>query len=377
MTTANRFSALFKTPTKIPLTDDKSSYTNAFPSLGEAKKAPVKLDLELVSDLEIKPKIDIDVKASSSAKKTVTKIILGPRSYEEQLSFDRTGAYELLADKEKLASSLAKTRMCNSVDKNEQCVHGDSCRFAHNLTELKISTCIFEDRCRFVRMWNGKLYNNGDKICNHKHTQENTEDFMSRVGLDRYNKQKSKETLLPSPTQAQFVPPPQAQFIQPPPPTQAQFVPPPPQAQFVQPPPQAQFFPPPPPQAQFFQPPPPTQAQFVQPPPQAQFFPPPPPTQAHFVPPPPPTQAQFVPPLPTQAQFVPPPLPTQAQFVQAPPPTQAQFVQAPQHQQQNDSVLTQTSTEQILVIRVPKELASQALEIAMKSGRTHIQVDII
>ena len=347
MTTANRFSALFKTPTKIPLTDDKSSYTNAFPSLGEAKKAPVKLDLELVSDLEIKPKIDIDVKASSSAKKTVTKIILGPRSYEEQLSFDRTGAYELLADKEKLASSLAKTRMCNSVDKNEQCVHGDSCRFAHNLTELKISTCIFEDRCRFVRMWNGKLYNNGDKICNHKHTQENTEDFMSRVGLDRYNKQKSKETLLPSPTQAQFVPPPQAQFIQPPPPTQAQFVPPPPQAQFVQ------------------------------PPPQAQFFPPPPPTQAHFVPPPPPTQAQFVPPLPTQAQFVPPPLPTQAQFVQAPPPTQAQFVQAPQHQQQNDSVLTQTSTEQILVIRVPKELASQALEIAMKSGRTHIQVDII
>ena len=303
MTTANRFSALFKTPTptKSSLPDDKSSYANSFPplggtkevpekldlkpkididvkapsfakktvsspSLGETKQVPAKVDLELVSDLELKPKIDIDDKASSSAKKTVTKIILGPRSYEEQLTFNRTDAYEILADKEKLASSLTKTRMCNSVDKNEPCTHGDKCRFAHNLTELKISTCIFEDRCRFVRMWNGKLYNNGDKICNHKHPQENKEDFMSRVGLDRYNK-KSKETLLrPASTQPQ----------------QGQLVP-----------------------------PPPTQPQ---------------------------QPVQFVPPPPTQPQ---------------------------------------PSTDQILIIRVPKELASQALEIAMKSGRMNIQVEII
>ena len=348
MTTANRFSALFKTPTKVALTDDKSSYTNSFPSLGEAKKVPAKLDsdLELERKLKIEPKIDIDidVNARSSAKKTVTKIILGHRSYEEELR--KTDAYELFADKEKLASSLTKTRMCNSVDKNEQCVHGDNCRFAHNLVELKISTCVFEDKCRFVRMWNGKLYNNGAKICNHKHPQENTEDFMCRVGLDRYNKQNKNKEILLRPAQIVQSPPTQSQPVQFPqivqsPPTQSQPV------QFPQ-----------------FVPPPPTQQQPVQ---FAQFVPPPPPQQqpvqfAQFVPPPPPQ------PQPVQfAQFVPPPPPQ---------PQPVQFVPPPSAQPQIDSASTQPS-EQILIIRVPKELAPQALEIAMKSGRIHIQVEII
>jgi len=291
MTTANRFSALFKPPMpKIASTDDqKCSYTNDFPSLEEAKKVPAKFegDLKLSAKVEdFKSENKKEALPTDSRKQTQTKIILGHRSYEKELCDPkRVEAYELLADKEKLGNALAKTRMCNSIDKNEVCTHGDSCRFAHNLSELKISNCLFGDKCHFIKMSDGKLQNNGSKICNHKHPQESTENFMSRVGLDRYKK--SKQTLLPPhpPTQAQFVPPP--------PPTQAQFVP----------------------------PPPPTQAQFV---------PPPPPTQAQFVPPPPPTQAQFVPP-----------------------------------------------TEQILIIRVPKELASQALEIAMKNGRMNIQVEII
>ena len=318
MTTANRFSALFKPPTpKIASTDEKCSYTNDFPSLEEAKKVPAKFE----GDLKPSTKVEGDLKSENkkealptdSRKQTQTKIILGHRSYEKELCDPkRVEAYELLADKEKLGNALAKTRMCNSIDKNEVCAHGDSCRFAHNLGELKISNCLFEDKCHFIKMSDGKLQNNGSKICNHKHPQESTENFMSRVGLDRYKK--SKQTLLP-PTQPRQ----QAQFVPPPPPTQAQFVP------------------------------------------------PPPPTQAHFVPPPPPTQAHFVPP---QAQFVQPPPPTQAQFVPQPPPTQAHFVPP-------SSPSNQTSTEQILIIRVPKELASQALEIAMKNGRMNIQVEII
>ena len=313
MTTANRFSALFKAPTKIASTDKKCSYTNDFPSLDEAKKVPTKIE----GDLHKK-----DTLPTESRKQTQTKIILGHRSYEEELrsqevSYNsempqkRVEAYELLANKEKLETSLAKTRMCNSIDKKEKCKHGDQCRFAHNLSELKISDCLFEDKCCFVKMCDSKLQNNGVKICNHKHPQESKEDFISRVGLDRYNKR--KESLLSRPQQ-QFVPRPQ-QFV---PPPQQQFVPPPP--------PQQQFVPPP--QQQFVPPPPPQQQQFV--PPQQQFVPPP--------------QQQFVPPPPPQQQFVPPPAP---------------------------------STEQILIIRVPKELASQALEIAMKNGRMNIQVEII
>jgi hypothetical protein len=37
----------------------------------------------------------------------------------------------------------------------------------------------------------------------------------------------------------------------------------------------------------------------------------------------------------------------------------------------------ETTSDQILVIRVPKELANQALEIAMKSGKTRIQIEVI
>ena len=300
MTTANRFSALFKPPTpKIASTDEKCFYTNDFPSLEEAKKVPDKFK----EDLKPSAKFDGDLKSENkkealpteSRKQTQTKIILGHRSYEKELqvSYDpkRVEAYELLADKEKLGTALAKTRMCNSVDKNEVCKHGDKCRFAHNLDELKISTCLFEDKCHFVKMCDSKLQNNGAKICNHKHPQESRENFMSRVGLDRY---KNKRLLLPTQPRQQFVPPP-------------------------------------------------------------------------------PTQPQFVPPPPTQPQFVPPP-PTQPRQQQIVPPPQAQLV-PPTHPHQNDSA--STSTEQILIIRVPKELASQALEIAMKSGRTHIQVEII
>jgi len=273
MTTANRFSALFKAPTKLASTDEKCSYTNDFPSLDEAKKIPVKAELDLTAKVES----DLNKKEAlptESRKQTQTKMILGHRSYEEELrteevSYDtkRVEAYELLANKEKLETALAKTRMCNSIDKKEECKHGDQCRFAHNLEELKISNCLFEDNCRFIKMYDGKLRNNGAKICNHKHPQESREDFMSRVGLDKYNKQKSKQNLLPRPQQ--------------------------------------------------------------------QFIPPPPPTQ-------PPTQPQFVPQPPTQPQ-------------------------------QNVA----TSTEQTLIIRVPKELASQALEIAMKNGRMNIQIEII
>ena len=274
MTTANRFSALFKTPIPMPMpkissTDKKCSYTNDFPSLDEAKKLPAKVESD--STAENKK----DTLPTESKKNTQTKIILGHRSYEEEVSKipqKRVEAYELLADKQKLETALVKTRICNSVDKKEACKHGENCRFAHDLDELKISNCLFEDNCRFVKMCDGKLQNDGTKICNHKHPQESRENFMSRVGLDRYNK-KSKESLPPTQPRSQFVPPP-------------------------------------------------------------------------------PTQPQFVPPPPTQPQFVPP-------------------------TQQNDAASTQTSTEQILIIRVPKELASQALEIAMKSGRTHIQVEII
>jgi hypothetical protein len=302
MSTSNRFSALFKEP-----------FDNDFPSLG-------KDDSTLESEENI---------SRSSAKKTPTKIMLGHRSYEDELHekdayYDnqRTGAYEILSDKEKLASSLIKSKMCSSVGKNEECQHGENCRFAHSLDELKTSNCLFEQRCRFVRMSNGKLVNNGEKVCFHKHPHETNETFMSRTGLDRY---KCAPQSVEQKTQPRVV----QSFCQ-------------------QPHPPLTFWEQPPSQPTFWHP---QTTVDQQPPPQPAFW--------H-----PQTTVDQQPP-PQPAFWHPPPLPQ--------PTVDQQFQTNKLPETLNDA----TTSEQILVIRVPKEIANQALEIAMKSGKTRVQIEII
>ena len=240
-------------------------------------------------------------KYKNITKKTPTKILLGHRSYQEDLH-EKEAYYDVPLDKEKLANSLHKTRMCSSLE----CQYGENCRFAHSLDELKISNCLFEQRCRFVRMSNGELINYGEKVCSHKHPHETKETFLSRTGLDRY-KQSSKSVDQPQVE-------PQPMFLQPQVETQPMFW----QPQFVQ----AQVEP----QPMFLQP------QFVQP----MFWQPPPPP-----PPPPPFPKPFV------------------------------------VDQQCQTNKVDTLADEILVIRVPKELANQALEIAMKSEKVRIQIEII
>lgn len=312
MSTYNSFSALFKEP-----------YDNDFPSLGKHDST---LGQEL--ELDIQPEKNI---SRASAKKTPTKIILGHRSYEDEIRKQncdqRTEAYEILADKEKLASSLTKSKMCSSVDKNEECQHGENCRFAHSLDELKISNCLFEQRCRFVRMSNGKLVNNGEKVCSHKHPHETKETFMSRTGLDRF---KCPPQSVEQKAQPQVV----QSFCQ-------------------QPHPPLTFWEQPPPQPTFWHQ---QTTGNQQPPPQPAFWHPPPP-------PPQPTVDQQPPPPPTFWHPPPPPLPQ---------PTVVQ-----QTNKLPETLNDATTSDQILVIRVPKELANQALEIAMKSGKTRVQIEII
>ena len=79
-----------------------------------------------------------------------------------------------------------KTRICNSLDKNEVCPHGDGCRFAHSLDELVIRDCYFKDNCRFVKIKSGKLVNDGSNTCSNKHPQESKDDFIKRTGLSHY-----------------------------------------------------------------------------------------------------------------------------------------------------------------------------------------------
>jgi hypothetical protein len=248
----------------------------------------------------------LEQESKNISKKTPTKILLGHRSYQEDLH-EKEAYYDVPLDKQKLTNSFVKTRMCTTVDKNENCRHGENCRFAHSLDELKISNCLFEQRCRFVQMSNGELINYGEKVCSHKHPHETKDTFFTRTGLDRY-KQSPKSVAQP-----QVEPQPQVvhQQVE----TQTQFV----QHSFWQ-----------PPQPPLFQP----------------VF----------------SQPVFSQPVFSQPVFWQPP----------PPPFPKPFVD-----QQCQTNKVDTFTDEILVIRVPKELANEAIEIAMNSCKTRIQIEII
>ena len=140
-------------------------------------------------------------KKQPTDKKSVVKLVVPMKTYKDELQDkyrqderchddhqhgQRDEAYKALSNKTELGSNLAKTRMCNSVEKNETCRHGERCRFAHSLEELVTRNCFFKGECRFVRFENGKLVNNGRDICRNKHPHESQDEFIERVGLAHY-----------------------------------------------------------------------------------------------------------------------------------------------------------------------------------------------
>jgi len=112
---------------------------------------------------------------------------------------DRGAAFQVFSNKSLLGDQLRKTRMCNSFGTNRKCPHGDRCRFAHHPEDLKLSLCVFEDRCKFV-YYNeqGNIENYGQKVCRHQHPGEDKEDFLVRTGL-------KQQTIYQSPPSAPVV----------------------------------------------------------------------------------------------------------------------------------------------------------------------------
>ena len=118
--------------------------------------------------------------STEKQKKTRGKItlVLPLKTYKDELREKYTKTYS--------ATENHKTKMCNSLDKNVLCWHLENCLFAHDLEELVIRDCHFKDKCRFIKLKNGKLLNDGSKTCCNKHPQESKDDFINRTGLSKY-----------------------------------------------------------------------------------------------------------------------------------------------------------------------------------------------
>ena len=98
----------------------------------------------------------------------------------------RTVAHEKLSDKKEMEKTLTKTRLCKSLETGEECRHGARCRFAHSLDELVVAKCVFGMECRRVMCGVGGCFKNcGDKVCTFIHPDEDKEGFYVRTGLKK------------------------------------------------------------------------------------------------------------------------------------------------------------------------------------------------
>ena len=61
---------------------------------------------------------------------------------------NRSQAFEVLADSDKVSNRLVKTQMCRHWQKNGRCPMGDKCGYAHGKEELQPAKCFFGAACR-------------------------------------------------------------------------------------------------------------------------------------------------------------------------------------------------------------------------------------
>ena len=98
----------------------------------------------------------------------------------------RSEAFEKLSNKESLIKNLYKTSLCKSIFNDIKCPHGQNCRFAHSINELRTSHCLFGSDCRFIKNCSDNSYTNvtANKKCTHIHPNETRINFLTRIGVD-------------------------------------------------------------------------------------------------------------------------------------------------------------------------------------------------
>jgi hypothetical protein len=109
-------------------------------------------------------------------------------------SLERSEVFDILGDKTKIQKELKFTKFCKFLKDKQECPHKNSCSFAHSIEQLRVSKCLFNDKCRLVTLKNNKLINvSKTNMCDHLHDKETLENYYSRIGLQQYNTEKKME----------------------------------------------------------------------------------------------------------------------------------------------------------------------------------------
>ena len=97
-----------------------------------------------------------------------------------------------MGDKQEITRHLTYTKLCNSVRTNTRCIHGNRCRFAHRLEDVKKAYCKWGKVCKFIGVTGevGCYINRGKKLCSFWHPRESKESFSFRQGIRKMVKKK-------------------------------------------------------------------------------------------------------------------------------------------------------------------------------------------
>ena len=79
--------------------------------------------------------------------------------------------------------SNVKTQLCKSFYLKTNCFHGKTCRYAHNMDELVVTNCGYEN-CKLVKYNKGVYVNASEsKLCSYKHKGETKDNYMKRHNI--------------------------------------------------------------------------------------------------------------------------------------------------------------------------------------------------
>ena len=149
----------------------------------------IKPEAEIIASVKEEIIIKPEAEIIASVKK---EIIIKP---EARLNIPLSFAERVKINKEKIIEkpienkkqpivskpkiSNLKTQLCKSYYLKNPCFHGKTCRYAHNLDELVVTNCGY-DNCKLVKYNNGSYTNTGSKICSYKHKGETKDNYIKR-----------------------------------------------------------------------------------------------------------------------------------------------------------------------------------------------------
>ena len=149
-----------------------------------------KLEIEDVQKNGEWSKVEKKKKKKSSGKKLKIKLpVLIKLTTTKQITEEkRVEGMSDLADTSKMKKSLLRTKMCNSVGSGKHCRHGKHCRFAHSVEELQVGECFFKDACNRVRKTEHGYRNCSRRTCPFLHPEESMDEYCQRLGLEKKKK---------------------------------------------------------------------------------------------------------------------------------------------------------------------------------------------